>query len=202
MTPDPQPIVREFPVELTEGDGRTIELRVVPYNTVATVADPPSYQPYQEQWLPGAFDNQLRAAHRVEVFLNFEHEQGLRGIIGHGVELRESPAGLEGTFRVHENADGDKALNLVHEGLLRGVSLEAKTMKSTRENGIVSRVRAHLDRVSLVRSGRPAYKDAKVLALRTAPEEPVPVFDPALAERIGRFGIVVPAGLAPVREGE
>ncbi len=190
-----QPIVREFPVELVESDGRTIDLRVVPYNTAARVADPPRYEPYDEMWMPGAFDNQLRAANRVEVFLNFEHQQGLQGIIGHGVELRESPDGLEGSFRIHDNADGDKALSLVHEGLLRGVSLEARPMRSTREGGVVQRLRAHLDRVSLVRSGRPAFKDAKVLAIRTKPAERVPVFDPALAERIAKFGISVPVGL-------
>ncbi len=195
-----QAIVREFPVELTERDGRTIDLRVVPYNKVATVADAPFYEPYQEMWVQGAFDRQLSAANRVEVFLNFEHQDGLQGIIGHGTELRESPDGLEGTFRVHPNADGDKALHLVNEGLLTGVSLEFKALKSTRENGVMVRQRAHLDRVSLTRAGRPAYKDAKVLAIRTKPAERVPVFDPALAERIARFGISVPIGLKEAQD--
>lgn len=194
-----QTLTREFPVDLAEGDGRTIDLRVVPYNTVARVADPPDWTPYDEMWMPGAFDKQLSSANRVEVFLNFEHQQGLQGIIGHGAELRETANGLEGTFRVHDNADGEKALSLVREGLLRGVSLEAKPMRSTRgEGGVMQRVRAHLDKVSLVRTGRPAYKDAMVLAVRTEPVEQVPVFDPELAERIARFGITVPAGLHPV----
>jgi len=197
MTPDA--IVREFPVELAEGDGRTIDLRVVPYNTVARVADPPSWEPYDEMWMPGAFAGQLQAANRVEVFLNFEHQQGLQGIIGHGAELRDTPAGLEGTFRVHDNADGEKALSLVREGLLRGVSLEAKPMRSTREGGVVQRLKAHLDKVSLVRTGRPAYKDAMVLAVRTRPPEPVPVFDPDLAARLARVGVILPPALAPVQ---
>jgi HK97 family phage prohead protease len=191
-------LIREFPVQLKEGDGRTIDLRVVPYNTIARVADPPHYNPYDEMWMRGAFDKQLTAASRIEVFLNFEHQQGLQGIIGHGVTLIDTEDGLEGTFRVHDNADGDKALSLVKEGLLRGVSLEAKPMgKSPRVNGVVQRHRAHLDKVSLVRTGRPAYKDAAVLAVRTQPPEPVPVFDPDLAERLAKVGIVVPERLTP-----
>jgi hypothetical protein len=35
--------------------------------------------------MPGLYDKQLRAANRV--FLNFEHQQGVAGIVGHGIEL-------------------------------------------------------------------------------------------------------------------
>src|SRR6185369_2204365 len=108
----------------TAGDGRTIDMRIVPYNTPATVADPPHYQPYEEVWMPGAFDRQLKAANRVAAWLNFEHEQGIRGIIGHGNELRDAQDGLHGSFRVMENPDGDKALQLVRDGVLTGISLE------------------------------------------------------------------------------
>jgi HK97 family phage prohead protease len=103
------------------------------------------------------------------MWLNFEHEQGIRGIVGHGVELEDRGDGLHGSFRVHENADGDKALQLVREGLLGGLSLEFVAMRSRTVDGIVQRLRAHIDKVSLVRF--PAYEGAQVLAVREQPLE-------------------------------
>lgn len=178
-------LVREFPVDLVEGgDGRTIEARIVPYNVPTRVSDHggPSYV---ETWLPGAFDKQARAADKVKVWLNFEHEDGLRGIVGHGAELQSRQDALYGTFRVHNNADGDKALQMVHDGLLTGISLEAIAMRSRRTvAGVVERVRAHLDKVSLCRF--PAFEDAQVLAVREAPEgeesEPEPSEEPPAEE--------------------
>lgn len=179
---------REFAVDLQEGDGRTVDLRVVPYNQVARVADPPDYKPYDEMWIPGAFERQLAAANRVPVFLSFEHEKGLRGIIGHGTDLREEPDGLQGTFRMHENADGDKALGMLREQLLGGVSLEAVALRSQKRNGIVERVRGHLDKVTLCRPGLEAYKGAQVLAVRTEPPPaPEPMAD-ELLERLAHVG--------------
>ena len=87
--------------------------------------------------------------------------------MGHGVTLRDTPDGLHGTFRVHENTDGDKALLLIREGLLTGLSLEAVAMRSVRRGGLVERIKARLDAVALTR--RPAYKDARVLAVRGHP---------------------------------
>jgi hypothetical protein len=65
---------------------------------------------------------------------------------------------------MHENTDGDKALMLIREGLLAGLSLEAVAMRSVKRGGLVERVKARLDAVALTR--RPAYKDARVLAVR------------------------------------
>ncbi len=167
-------LVREVPVGIPEdGDGRTIEARIVPYNTPSRVVDKPENGgtgiPYFETWLPGAFGKQASALNRVKVWLNFEHEKGLRGIVGHGAQLEDRDDALYGTFRVHENADGDKALQMVRDGLLTGVSLEALPLRSRRVGDTVERVRAHLEKVSLCRLG--AYADAQVLALRVPPDE-------------------------------
>lgn len=161
-------VVREFAVDLAEnGDGRTVDARIVPYNTPTEVADAGG-PVYTEEWMPGCFEKQTRAADRVKVWLNFEHENGLRGIVGHGAVLEDRDDALYGSFRVHENSDGDKALQLVRDGLLTGISLEAVVLRSIRENGIVRRVRAHLDKVSLCRM--PAFSTAQVLAVREKPD--------------------------------
>jgi len=183
---------REYAVEMEQGDGRTIDARIVPYNTPAQVADPPFFIPYMEEFVPGAFDKQTRAADKVKVWLNFEHEGGLRGIVGHGVSLADEGANfLRASFRVHDNADGDKALQMVNDGLLTGMSVEYIPLKSRKnERGIMQRLRAHIDKVSLCRF--PAFQGAEVVAVRAAPvlaDIEVPHADPELTERLEALGI-------------
>ena len=83
------------------------------------------------------------AANRVDVLVNYEHEQGIGGVLGRGVALRSTDTGLEGTFRMLSGGDADKALELVNEGILTGISAKAKTKKSIIEpSGLVRRVKA------------------------------------------------------------
>jgi HK97 family phage prohead protease len=125
---------------------------------------------YREQFAPGSFDRQLEAPHRVEaVLLNFEHDQNIRGIVGHAVGLESRADGLHGEFRALRDADGDKALQLVNEGLLRGLSLEFAAIKSRVIDGVVTRLHVKVDKVSLCRN--PAYKNAAVLAVREQLDE-------------------------------
>jgi Escherichia/Staphylococcus phage prohead protease len=190
-------IRRTFAAELTAGDGRTVDCRIVPYGERIIHNDGlgglPVGQPYTEEWVAGAFSHQLRAANRV--LANFEHQQGIAGVVGHGLELRDSPDSLRGSFRIHETADGDKALMLVREGVLGGISLEAIPKKSIRTAaGIVQRVKAHLRAVALCRE--PAYSGAVVLAVRELPildEELLPAdMDAETVERCRRLGIKLP----------
>lgn len=187
-------LVRSFDAELTAGDGRTLDMRVVPYNVPATVADPPELKAYQEMFLPGAFERQVSAPDRVRVWLNFEHDHGLRGIVGHGTELHDAEDGLRGSFRVHENSDGDKALQLVNDGLLRGVSMEFVALRSRVVEGVTQRMRAHIDKVSLCRF--PAYANAEVLAVREG------VVDDEEEESEEEESTTVVRALDPVLSGE
>jgi HK97 family phage prohead protease len=171
MSEEHEILRRDFPVDFAEvGDGRTIDARIVPYDVPARVADPPTYRPYEESFVRGAFERQTQAANRVKVWLNFEHEQGIRGIVGHGIALEDRDDGLYGSFRVHENPDGDKALSLVRQGLLTGLSLEFAALKSRVKDGVTQRLRAHIDKVSLCRDANAAYQGAEVLAVRQSPE--------------------------------
>jgi HK97 family phage prohead protease len=184
---------RQFQAELTAGDGRTIEARIVPYNTAATVADPPEWRPYQEMFVPGAFERQVNAPNRVRIWLNFEHEQGIRGLIGYGTELHDRADALYGTFHVQPNTDGDKALDLVKSGMLTGVSMEFASKAQRMVDGVMRRLRAHIDKVSLCRD--PAYADAQVVAVRRAPMWQPETFNPALAARLEQLKIPVPETL-------
>lgn len=163
----PAHLTRTFEAELVEGDGRTLVTRIVPYGVEAIVADPPEFRPYRERFEPGAFERQVRAPDRLRVFLNFEHDQGISGIVGHGVSLDDRGDELLGRFRVHPNADGDKALHLIEEKQLTGVSMEFAPLRSKLVDGVVRRLRAHIDKVSLCRF--PAYASAGVLEVREQP---------------------------------
>jgi HK97 family phage prohead protease len=185
-------LVRTFAAELTAGDGRTVDVRIVPYGETARVSDRGG-PAYEEQWMPGVFAHQTNAANRV--LANFEHQSGIAGVVGHGMALREAADGFHGSFRLHETADGDKSLMLVKEGVLDGVSLEAYPVKSVRTAaGVVQRVKANLRAIALCRN--PAFASAKVLAVREETvfdEQMLPVvIDPELVERCRRLGIKIP----------
>lgn len=192
--PAERPVLhRTFEAELTAGDGRTVDVRIVPYGETADVSD--GGPMYREQWMPGVFAHQTNAANRV--LANFEHQTGIAGVVGHGLALREEPDGFHGSFRLHDTSDGDKTLMLVREGVLGGVSLEAVPVRSVRTAaGIVQRVKAHLKAVALCRT--PAFTGAQVLAVRHEPDTifdecllPVDM-DPDLVERCRQAGIELP----------
>ena len=199
-----EPMIRRtFAAELTPGDGRTVDCRIVPYGERIEHNDGlgglPAGQPYTEEWAAGAFTHQLKAANRV--LANVEHQQGLGGIVGHGIALLERADGLYGSFKFHDNADGDKALMLVKEGVLDTVSLEARPQKTIKTlEGVVRRVKAHLEAVAFARFG--AYPSATVLAVRERatfeeehlPEELLPTeMDAETVERCRRLGLELPA---------
>lgn len=194
--PGQETVHREVSFEMeAEGDGRTLYTRIVPYNTPVDVADPPFFEPYIEVWKPGVFDKQLRAANRVDVLLNFEHEQGIGGVVGRGVELRSEPDGLHGTFRLLSNQDGEKTRELVAEKVLNGMSLEATIIKSEREGDAVARTEARLRNVAICR--RPAFPGAEVLAVRSGGEDEPPPDDPPDPDPDGESTAPEPAIVVP-----
>lgn len=197
---EPEALHREVSVRIAEGgDGRTLEARLVPYNEAATVSD--GGEPYQEMFVPGAFNAQMGAAHRIKAFLNFRHRQSLADIIGHAQKIEDGDDGLYGELRVLEVPDGDKALALVRAGVLDRLSIEFIPKKSKVEDGIVKRLSARLLGVALVSEG--AYSSAQVLAVREQdeddddPEEttkreaipPLAPLDPNLIDGLEKLGL-------------
>ncbi len=199
-------LVRTFHVETQAIDGRTLTVRAVPFGEVATVADPPDYEPYKEEFVPGVFRGQENAAHRIRLRTDHaaidgggERKPGLAGVVGKGLAMRESADGVEIDFRFLNTAEADTALELL-DGF-EGVSAEFVPIKSFRtESGVMQRVKAHLDSVALALS--PAYSGAALLALREAPEVIVdaamlpPAPDRELLERCAAAGIRLPDSMA------
>ena len=190
-------IVRSFAAHVTAGDGRTVDVRIVPYGERIKHNDGhggfPKGVMYDEEWLPGVFNHQVNAANRV--FANVEHQFGIDGVVGHGVALREEPDGFHGSFAIHKTGKGDTALELVNAGALDGVSLEAKPVKNIKNGTVVQRAKANLYAIAFTRFG--AYTGAKVLAVReeatTIDSDLLPVeIDPELVERCRRLGLKIP----------
>jgi HK97 family phage prohead protease len=189
---------REFAAKVTAGDGRTVDVKIVPYGEQIEHNDGlggvPKGVMYREEWAAGAFDHQLSAANRV--LANCEHERGIRGVVGHGLVLRSDPDGLYGSFKIHDTDAGTTALTLIREGIFDSVSLEAHARKAVKTAaGVIRRVKADLVGVSFSRFG--AYPSAKVLAIREeaeiVDEDLVPVdMDPELVARLRARGVVLP----------
>ena len=190
---------RDFRAQITEGDGRTVDVRIVPFGETITHNDGLGGLPvgvdYQEEWMPGVFRHQLKAADKVVG--NFEHQQGIGGIVARATTLDERGDGYHATFRMLNVADADKTLELIREGVLDGVSLEAQPVRSVRSgSGTVQRVKANLRAVAFTRFA--AYAGARVLAVREEPEILIdeallPVdMDPELVQRLRASGIALP----------
>jgi len=165
-------VVRTFHADITDGDGRSIVGRIVPYGEIATVADMPGGRRYREGFAMGAFRRNTRAPHMV--LLDFEHGKGLADKVGHGAELIERDDGLHGVFRTTQAGNGPLALELVEAGVLTGFSIEAEVFSSQRRSdGVILRTSVNLLGVALCRD--PAYRGARVEAVRTADaEDPEP----------------------------
>ena len=180
-------LLRTITGELEPGDGRTVYGRVVPYDDVAEVSDDGGVTTYRESFAHGAFSRATRAPHRVE--LTHEHDAGLFGTVGKGVELDERDDGLYGVFRVFEGNAGDQVLTLVREKILPGLSIVGVALSpGKRRGGVVVRTSVALQAVGLCR--RPAYDRAEVLAVRSAFDREVPRRNVELDARLEALGIV------------
>jgi HK97 family phage prohead protease len=186
-------LLREFAAADLEVSGRTVDVRLVPFDEVARVADPPEYREYDEQWMPGVFDHQLNAANRVHA--KYGHSRHVIDVVGHGISLRREADGYHVSTKIHQTPQGDTTLELLRDGALPAVSLEAFPVKSVRTAaGIMQRVKANLTGFAFCRQG--AFAGAQVLAIREAQvldEVLLPVeLDPERVERLRALGISLP----------
>lgn len=172
-------LLRSYTIEQPEIDGRTLDVRCVPYGIVTLVRDRQPdgtlTRPYREGWERGAFRHVTRAAHRVPLVVG-RHDLRADPFsdVGRGVNFDEQDDGLHGSFVVDASPFGDHALAKVLSGQWRGISIGAAPRRHRDEgdpesNGIRWRTLAHLDHVLLTEA--PAYAQAEVLAVRA--QEPV-----------------------------
>lgn len=176
-------LIRRYSADHIEpGKGRTIIGRAVPYGIVTEVADGDGPR-YREGIRRGAFARNTRAPQHVR--LTYTHDDDLLAWIGRTSELTEGSDGLYGKWFVDETDRGEQALYKVRSGQLSGLSVQARVIRSSHgDDGTVWREHAHLEAVALV--AVPAYADAVVTAMRSAPVPQALPRDPAHWQALAR----------------
>lgn len=155
----------DAPLEVA-GDGRTLEALVVPYNTPTVVDD--GLGPYREAIDPKAFARVMRGL-PSHVRLHLEHDGQW---VGRGHRWMDSAEGLRMQFRVDDTEPGRTAIYKVKDGQVPGMSIgyipgRSETRQSP-EGPVEWRLNVKcLHHTALVPT--PAYIDARVSALRSAP---------------------------------
>jgi HK97 family phage prohead protease len=147
-----------------EGDGRTIEGRIAPWDTPALVTKPVAGW---ESFKRGAFDKSLNESGRkIPMLLRHSEHEPAAVLVSH--DNRDD--GQHATFRALKTRAGDDALELIREGVYLGLSVGGWAVPARteihRQNGkqYIIRSEVKLDHVALLRE--PAYAGAEVLALR------------------------------------
>jgi Escherichia/Staphylococcus phage prohead protease len=153
------------------GDGRTVLGLLAPYNQVALVDD--GYGAYYEKFVPGCFDRCI-TGYASYLRVQLEHNGHW---VGRGQEWRDGPKGLAAALRIDATEAGREALFKIRDGQTTGLSLAFRPSANDKEvlepdgRRVVhrSRVKA-LHHVALCQV--PAYSQATVTAVRSAPEGP------------------------------
>ena len=166
-------------VDETEGDGRTLEGVIVPWDRPAQVLRPIKGI---ELFRRGALTKTLRDRTTPIPLLGLHAENGP---VGKLVDSHDDEVGQHAVFRLFNTAAARDAAELVREGIWTGLSvggtgIPARTKVTHQTDGskLVERFEIRLDHVGLVRT--PAYADARVLALRAEEDEAeAPVVDVA-----------------------
>jgi len=145
---------------------RMIDLIAVPY-------DEPTEVEYRGRWITESFDREAFAGVHGEVTVNRAHD--LESPLGRVVALHpKDPRGLRAELRISRTAAGNDFLELADDGLIGssvgfGVLSGGEQWSTDRRSRKVTRAKL----VHIALTGDPAYKGAKVLAVRTAGGVPV-----------------------------
>lgn len=169
MSDHDQPmLIRAFPtLSLREADTEGVMTGlVVPYGVPTPITEPRGngVVRYREQFVPGAFERAIRAPRRVP--LNYGHSDHFGDRLGYAIAFRDTPAGLEGDFKIDPSryAQALDALTTSHLGLSAGFYSVRPAAFTEREGQLVTRTSTVLLHVAAVT--QPAYELAKVGSFR------------------------------------
>ena len=128
-------------------EGRTLRGVVVPYRTPARIGT------FTEQFEAEAFGD----VRSLDVILNVHHSRRrpLARTGEGGLRLQDGPDALRMTAKLPETRDADDALALVKSGVLRGLSVEFRSLRDSWSDSLRTVHRAALGGIGLV--DRPAH---------------------------------------------
>lgn len=141
----------------TEGDGRTVEIRIMPWGQAVTTPEG------REMFERGAFTE--TDARRVTI----ESQRHGGTLVGRGVAISERDDAGYLTARISETAAGDELLTLIRDGVLTEASVAFQPVKTSRRKGVLVRQAVDLWRVAILERGN--YPGAGVVAVRGAVED-------------------------------
>jgi HK97 family phage prohead protease len=158
-------LTRTFTSDLhVRDDDRVITGTLVPYGVPVQIRE--YGKEYTEDFAPGAFAADVARAGEIE--LTALHPRSAAELpIGITLSLTDTPAGLDGEWRISETEFGTEVLTLVRDKALRSLSAgftEGRNRWHARDR--VTRLTATLDHAALVRRG--AYPTAKLRGADTA----------------------------------
>lgn len=180
----------------TGDDGRTIEVRLVSYNTQAKVTDDGGRSFYTESFAPGSVRCEVDAPVYREVPRSVDpHAQGPI-LVGRIVGYRSTADGCYADVRIADSSDGRDLIALVDEKVMRHVSIEfdAPTLPKPGQRATGPIVHTDATVSGLLFTNRPQAPGADILGRRsqgdthmsevptppTSPDAPAPL-EPAPA---------------------
>jgi HK97 family phage prohead protease len=150
---------------------RVIDLIAVPYNEPTDVLR-------RGRWVTESVDPEAFSGVHGDVTVNRAHD--LEAPLGRVATFHPNdPRGLRAELRISRTAAGDDVLELAADGLLSpSIGFQPINEEWSANRSAVKVTRAKLVHIAL--TGDPAYKGAKVLAVRSADEAPARVPTPNL----------------------
>jgi HK97 family phage prohead protease len=143
-----------------EGDGRTIDLRLMRWDEVAEH----TAEGFKESFTRGAF----KKVDPARVTLEAQKHGG--PLVGVATEIQERDEDAVASFRVAKTPAGDELLELARSGVLRDASVVfAPISHRERDDGVIERTAVDLRRVALLERG--AYPSAELLSVREETNE-------------------------------
>lgn len=167
--PTPAAFVRSAVSEITTigtaGDGRTVEIRLVPWDRPQQVRDRGRRTPYEESFARGGLTGDPAAG--PGIIVEREHDGETVGVID---TLEDRPDGLYGTVKLTRGRAGADMLADIKDRIYRYVSVDFLDAPVPATARAVQRTAARLRRVAFTLD--PAH-DAPIVSVRsTPPAEP------------------------------
>jgi len=166
-------VERSLPIgDVRIDDGRNVTLRLLTYARDYRVSDD-GQSDYLERWSPAAFRRSFAAEHWRDVPLSYEHDvPTVRRSMPVGVGRRgweEGDAVMLSGY-ISATSQGDDLITLLHDQVIRGVSIEARVFGRTPFVGGVEYQMGQLRRVAFTTV--PQYDDAELVAIRSEADPP------------------------------
>lgn len=155
-----------------DGDGRTLEGRILPFGQRARVVDP-GVPPYDEEFVAGCLtglcQHITRAGHARWIRLDLDHSESLDGRIGFAEWIEQRDDGAYGTFRLHKGPQLEKVRSMLEESHT-GLSVNFDSVRARQSEGVVQRLAINIGAVAA--TPVPSYAAAKILSMRDGTEVP------------------------------